>query len=123
MGMGGMPHAGGGGGGKGSDAEHKSGGLVQAKPMWTTGTDHDPLVDGTGAQLPMAGSFDDDADAPGDRYEPNIPYEPNMAQSAPPARPAPEAPAFTPAAAPPAASAAAPRTDGVKIEIDMGTAK
>ncbi len=120
--IGGMPHAGGGGGGggKGSDGEHKSSGVVQARPMWKTGPDRNPLIDGAGAQLPMAGSFADDTDTAGTHYEPNIPYEPNVEQPSPHAQPEVPAPAPAPAAAPPAA---APRTDGVKIEIDMGNAK
>jgi len=125
--MGSMPHmGGGGGGGEKGDGEHKSSGVVQAKPMWTgaPGPDRKPVIESAtaaaeseqdlfGAEFELA-----DQHFGGSLSLPD-PAAPVMATAPSPApvmvAPAPEPPAVV--------SAPAPRTDGVKIEIDMGDGK
>ena len=132
--MGHMPSTGG-GGGKGSEGEHKSTGVVQSKPMWTNnpGADRKPVID---AAAPQASGGKFGIDDPLEPYVPNLDfepaamYEPNPAaspdsrpdrDSVPQPTPLPAAPDPTPAPVP--TPTAPPRTDGVKIEIDMGDGK
>ncbi|MBY8855891.1 hypothetical protein K7711_05320 [Nocardia sp. CA2R105] len=131
--MGHMPSTGG-GGGKGSEGEHKSTGVVQSKPMWTKnpGSDRKPVIDAAAPQT-SGGKFG--IDDPVEQYVPNLDfepaavYEPDPAESPNPRQgrdsshqpsPPPAAPVPAPTPAPAPAPTAAPRTDGVKIEIDMG---
>ncbi|WP_157116544.1 hypothetical protein [Nocardia vaccinii] len=136
--MGHMPSTGG-GGGKGSEGEHKSTGLVQSKPMWTKnpGSDRKPVIDAAAPQT-SGGKFgiEDPLEpyVPNLDFEPAATHEPNPAgsqnpqydrdsghQPSPP--PAAPVPTPTPTPAPVPTPTAAPRTDGVKIEIDMGGGK
>ena len=131
--MGHMPSTGG-GGGKGAEGEHKSTGVVQSKPMWTKnpGSDRKPVIDAAAPQT-SGGKFG--IDDPVEQYVPNLDfepaavYEPNPAASPNPQQgrdsshqPSPPlaAPVPPPTPAPAPTPTAAPRTDGVKIEIDMG---
>ncbi|MFF3567989.1 WXG100 family type VII secretion target [Nocardia jiangxiensis] len=131
--MGHMPSTGG-GGGKGSEGEHKSTGVVQSKPMWTKnpGSDRKPVIDAAAPQT-SGGKFGIDDLV--ERYAPNLDFEPAAVYELDPAAspnprqgrdsshqpsPPPAAPVPAPTPAPAPAPTAAPRTDGVKIEIDMG---
>jgi hypothetical protein len=123
--MGSMPHmGGGGGGGEKGDGEHKSSGVVQAKPMWTgaPGPDRKPVIESATA------AAESEQDLFGAEFDPadqhfggslSLPNPVALATSPVPA-PVMVAPALEP---PAVVSAPAPRTDGVKIEIDMGDGK